>query len=181
MSNFYRWFADESTKLARYIRAKKRAESREKEAFELFHNEGRGKYPRDDGRKTVQLAFSLRVLKKNLAHKAEEASAQVERRFMSSIVDTQRELLVQAWHVHVARAIKRVGNDLESYTVRKTWRELAGAYAILCLVDSFNIVRENTDIGFMLGRLDNWGIAVNAVSAVADLFGGPDKKDYHGF
>lgn len=154
MSNFYRWFADESAALARYIRAKKRAESREKEAFERFQNEGRGKYPRDDGRKTVRLAFSLRVLKKNLAHKVEETSAQVEGRFLTSIVDTQRDLLVQAWHVHVARAIKRVGNDIESYEVRKTWRELAGTYAILCLVDSFDIVAENPTIGFMLGRLD---------------------------
>ena len=73
---------------------------------------------------------------------------------MVSIVDTQRELLVQAWHVHVARAIKRVGNDPESYTVRQTWRELAGAYAILCLVDGFDIVIENPKIGFMLGRLN---------------------------
>lgn len=154
MSNFYRWFADESAKLAQYIRSKKRAESREKEAFERFQNEGRGKYPESDARKTVRLAFSLRILKKNLAHKVEEASAQVERRFMASIVDTQRELLVQAWHVHVARALKRVGNDLDSYTVRKTWRELAGAYAILCLVDNFDIVRENMSIGFMLGRLN---------------------------
>lgn len=153
MSNFYRWFADESARLAQYIRSKKRAESREKEVFERFRNEGRGKYPENDGRKTVKLAFSLRVLKKNLAHKVEEASAQVEKRFMTSIVDTQRELLVQAWHVHVARAIKRVGNDLESYTVRKTWRELAGAYAILCLVDGFDIVKENTHIGFMFERL----------------------------
>lgn len=155
MSNFYRWFADEAARLATYIRAKKRAESREKEAFERFQNEGRGQYPRkSDGRKTVRLAFSLRILKKNLAHKVEETSAQVERRFMSSIVDTQRELLVQAWHVHVARAIKRVGNDIESYMVRKTWRELAGAYAVLCLVDSFSLVRENTGIGYMLDRLN---------------------------
>lgn len=154
MSNFYRWFADEAAKLAQYIRSKKRAESRESEAFERFQAEGRGKYPRDDDRKTVRLAFSLRVLKRNLAHKVEEASAHVEGRFMSSIVDTQRELLVQAWHVHVARAIKRVGNDIESYTVRKTWRELAGAYAILCLVDGFDLVVENPTIGFMLGRLD---------------------------
>lgn len=181
MSNFYRWFADESAKLARYIRAKKRAEAREKEAFERFQSEGRGKYPRDDGRKTVRLAFSLRVLKKNLAHKAEEASAQIERRFMSSIVDTQRELLVQAWHVHVARAIKRVGNDPESYTVRKTWRELAGAYAVLCLVDGFDLVRENMDIGFMLCRLGNWGTARTTLTTMADLFGGPDNEDYHGF
>lgn len=152
--NFCQWFADESAKLARYMRQEKQAESREKEAFKRFQNEGRGKYPRDDGRKTVRLAFSLRILKKNLAHKVEETSAQVERRFMSSIVDTQRELLVQAWHVHVARAIKRVGNDIESYEVRKTWRELAGAYAILCLVDGFAIVRENPAVGFMLGRLD---------------------------
>lgn len=154
MSNFYRWFADEANRLATYIRAKKLAESREKGAFERFQSEGRGTYPRDDDRRTVRLAFSLRVLKRNLAHKVEEASAQVERRFMASIVDTQRELLVQAWHVHVARAIKRVGNDIESYEVRKTWRELAGAYAILCLVDGFAIVRENPAVGFMLGRLD---------------------------
>lgn len=154
MSNFYRWFADEAATLARYIRAKKRAESREKEALERFQSNGRGKYPRESDRGTIRLAFSLRVLKKNLAYKIEEASAQVERRFMSSIVDTQRELLVQAWHVHIARAIKRVGNNSESYTVRKTWRELAGAYAVLCLVDGFDLVRENTDIGFMLGRLN---------------------------
>lgn len=154
MSNFYRWFADESAKLAQYIRSKKRAESREKEAFERFQNEGRGKYPESDARKTVRLAFSLRILKKNLANKVEEASAQVEGRFMASIVDTQRELLVQAWHVHVARALKRIGNDPESYMVRKTWRELAGAYAVLCLVDNFDIVRENMSIGFMLGRLN---------------------------
>lgn len=154
MSNFYRWFADESARLAQYIRSKKRAESREKEAFERFQNEGRGKYPESDARKTVRLAFSLRILKKNLAHKVEEASAQVEGRFMSSIVDTQRELLVQAWHTHVARAIKRVGNDPESYTVRKTWRELAGAYAVLCLADNFDLVLENMSIGFMLSRLN---------------------------
>lgn len=154
MSNFYRWFADEAAKLARYIRAKKQAETREKEAFERFQSEGRGKYPRDDGRKTVRLAFSLRILKKNLAHKVEEASAQVEGRFMASIVDTQRELLVQAWHVHVARAVKRVGNDIESYSVRKTWRELAGAYAILCLADGFGLVVENPTIGFMPSKLD---------------------------
>lgn len=155
MSNFYRWFADESAKLARYIRAKKRAESREREASERFQNEGRGKYPREtDGRRTVRLAFSLNVLKRNLAHKTEEESARIERRYMTNIVDTQRELLVQAWHVHVARAIKRVGNDLESYTVRKTWRELAGAYAILCLVDGFGLVIENPQIGFMLCKLD---------------------------
>lgn len=151
--NFYQWFAAEAAKLADYMRQKKNAERREKEAFEHFQNEGRGKYPRDDGRVTVRLAFSLCVLKRSLAHKVEEASAQVERRFLASIVDTQRELLVQAWHVHVARAIKRVGNDLKSYNVRKTWRELAGAYAVLCLVDGFDIVRENPTIGFMLDKL----------------------------
>lgn len=155
MSNFYRWFADESAKLARYMRAKKRAESRENEVWERIQNERRGKRPPEsDSRRTVQLAFSLRVLELALTRKVAEESVRVERRFMTNIVDTQRELLVQAWHVHVARAIKRVGNDLESYTVRKTWRELAGAYAILCLVDGFDIVRENCDIGFMLSMLD---------------------------
>lgn len=154
MSNFYRWFADEANRLAQYIRSKKRAESREKEAFEKFQAEGRGKHPRDDGRRTVQLAFSLRVLKLALTRKVTVESARVEGRYMANIVDTQRELLVQAWHVHVARAVKRVGNDIESYTVRKTWRELAGAYAILCLVDGFDLVVENPTIGFMLCRLD---------------------------
>lgn len=155
MSNFYRWFADETAKLAQYIRSKKRAERRESEAFERFQAEKSRRHPREtDDRKTVRLAFSLRVLKKSLAHKVEEASAQVERRFMAPIVDTQRELLVQAWHVHVARAVKRVGNDIESYTVRKTWRELAGAYAILCLADGFDLVVENPTIGFMLCKLD---------------------------
>lgn len=154
MSSFYRWFADESAKLGRYLRAKKRAESREKEAYERFQNEGRGKYPGSDKRKTVRLAFSLRILKRNLSHRVGDASAEVERRFMGSIVDTQRELLVQAWHVHVARAIRRVGNDPDSYTVRKTWRDLAGAYAIMCLVDGFDIVRENPKIGSMLSRLN---------------------------
>ena len=154
MSNFYRWFADEAARLTQYMRSKRRAEVREREALERFQNEGRGGYPESDGRKTVRLAFSLRILRRNLAHKVEEESARAERRFMASIVDTQRELLVQAWHVHVFRTLKRVGNDLESYAVRKTWRELAGAYAVLCLVDGFNIVRENMDIGFMIGRLD---------------------------
>ena len=155
MSNFYRWFADESAKLARYIRAKKWAESREEEAYERIQKERSRKHPPEsDSRRTVQLAFSLRVLELALTRKVTEESARVERRFMANIVDTQRELLVQAWHVHVARAIQRVGNDLESYTVRKTWRELAGAYAILCLVDGFGLVIENPQIGFMLCKLD---------------------------
>ena len=154
MGNFYRWFADEASKLTNYARAKKHAEREMWEALRRFEAEGEGKYPSEDRRKTVRLAFTLQVLKRNLAHKRIVASAEVEARFTANIIDTQRELLVQAWHVHVARAIKRVGNDLDSYSVRKTWRELAGAYAILCLVDGFSIVRENRYIGFMLDRLD---------------------------
>lgn len=150
--NFYQWFADESAKLTNYMREKKQAESREKEATERLQSKGRGKYPCDN-RKTVRLTFSLNTLKRNLVHKVAEASAQVERRFMESIVDTQRELLVQAWHVHVARAIKRVGNDIESYGVRKTWRELAGAYAVFCLVDGFALVSDNPRLSPMLDRL----------------------------
>lgn len=154
MSNFYRWFANEASKLTNYARAKKHAEREKRDALRRFEAEGKGKYPQEDMRKTVRLAFTLQVLKRNMVHERIAASADTEARFMSSIIDTQRELLVQAWHVHVARAIKRVGNDLDSYSVRKTWRELAGTYAVLCLVDGFDIVRENRDIGFMLGILD---------------------------
>lgn len=154
MSNFYRWFAAEASKLTNYARAKKQAEREKRDALRRFEAEGKGKYPQGDKRKTVRLAFSLRVLKRNLAHKVSADSADTEVRFMTNIIDTQRELLLQAWHVHVFRTLKRVGNDLDSYSVRKTWRDLAGAYAILCLVDGFDIVRENMSIGFMLGRLD---------------------------
>lgn len=154
MSNFYRWFAVEASRLTNYARAKKQAERENRDALRRLEAEGKGKYPSDDRRKTVRLAFTLQVLKRNLAHEAIAARAEVDARFMAHIIDTQRELLVQAWHVHVFRAIKRVGNDLDSYSVRKTWRDLAGAYAVLCLADGFDIVRENRDIGFMLDRLD---------------------------
>ena len=156
MSNFYRWFADEASKLTNYARAKKQAEWRMRDALRRLDAEGKGKYPSEDKRTTVRLAFSLRSLKLNLAHRGAANSAETEVRFMTNIIDPQRELLVQAWHVHVFRALKRVGNDLDSFSVRKTWRDLAGAYAILCLADGFDIVRENRDIGFMLSRLDKY-------------------------
>lgn len=73
--------------------------------------------------------------------------AESERKRLCQLVDKcetcvrlQRERIVQAWHRHVQRSLKRCAGRSDEY-VRAEWRRLAGLYARFCMVDNYTIVR----------------------------------------
>lgn len=63
-------------------------------------------------------------------------------------VRLQRERIVQAWQRHADRAAKRYARE-SGEERHRIMREIAGLYAVFCMVDNFSIVDGDVYIGFV--------------------------------
>lgn len=102
--------------------------------------------PRGGGDKLLRVKIEYAILNYQTASESERLRLLVDK--CETCVRLQRERIVQAWHRHVQRSLKRISgrSDMQA---RAEWRRIAGLYAIFCMVDNYETVRGNPYISYV--------------------------------
>lgn len=102
--------------------------------------------PRGAGDKLLRGKIKYAILRYRTESERERVQNLVEK--CGSCLRLQRERIVQAWHRHVQRSLKRIGGRSDTQA-RAEWRRIAGLYAVFCMVDRYETVRGNPYISYV--------------------------------
>lgn len=102
--------------------------------------------PRGVGDKVLRGKIKYAILRYRAESELVRTRLLVEK--CESCVRLQRERIVQAWHRHVQRSLKRISGCSDTQ-MHAEWRRIAGLYAVFCMVDQYDIVRGNPYISYV--------------------------------
>lgn len=139
------WLVDALTDLARMHRelddAKRGLKDAEEARQKCFERQ-----PRGGGDKLLRGKIKYAILRYRAESECGKVLQLVDK--CESCVRLQRERVVQAWHRHVQRSLKRIAGCSDTQA-RAEWRRIAGLYAVFCMVDRYETVRGNPYISYV--------------------------------
>lgn len=138
------WLVDALEDLARMHReladAKRGLKDAEEARQKCFERQ-----PRGVGDRLLRGKIKYAILRYRAESERERLRQLVDK--CESCVRLQRERIVQAWHRHVQRSLKRIAGCSITQS-RAEWRRIAGLYAVFCMVDNYETVRGNPYISY---------------------------------
>lgn len=136
---FELWLVDALEDLARMHRELDDAKQELRDAEEA-RRKAFAWQPRGVGDKVLRGKIKYAILRYRAESERERVQNLVEK--CGSCLRLQRERIVQAWHRHVQRSLKRISGRSDTQA-RAEWRRIAGLYAIFCMADCYETVRGN--------------------------------------
>ena len=143
--SFNVWLVDALADLARMYRELDDAKRGLKDAEEARRKFSARK-PRGAGDRLLRGLIKYAILRYRAESELERMLQFVDK--CESCVRLQRERIVQAWHRHVQRSLKRIAGRSDTQA-RAEWRRIAGIYAVFCMVDRYETVRGNPYISYV--------------------------------
>lgn len=142
---FERWFVDALEDLSRMQRELNDAKCGLEDAAEAWRR-WNARQPRGAGDKLLRGKIKYAILRYQTDYDRYRLRLLFDK--CETCVRLQRERIVQAWHRHVQRSLKKCAGYSDEY-IRAEWRRIAGLYAVFCMVDDYDIVRGNPYIGYV--------------------------------
>lgn len=142
--SFNAWLVDALEDLARMHRELEDAKRGLKDAEEA-RQRCFARQPRGAGDKLLRGKIKYAILRYRIESERERMRQLVDK--CDTCLRLQRERIVQAWHRHVQRSLKRIAGCSITQS-RAEWRRIAGLYAVFCMVDNYETVRGNPYISY---------------------------------